>query len=307
VIAKLPGSDPSGAYVVVGAHYDTWYVGSTDNGTGTAMLLEVAEALRHDAQRPFGVVFVGYDGEELGLFGGYDYLRRHVIKGNEPMLAFLNLEMPGNGTEPDATRAMARTNGGPMSVIASASEASQVYSLFIGMEVVPQMFGGLIPTDIQGMYWSGLQGATTYCDSPYYHTPEDTPDKVDLGFLAEGAMAIARMTVACNDYPAASFHKKDDQVWFPQVTQAAQGSGDLLVTVTARDQGGTAQPKAMVSVWVDVDDFTRAFRQDTTADGSGSASITVPKSALAQGQGGRWLHVTTGKSYPQSEQIFPLP
>lgn len=307
VIARWPGTDPSGAYVVIGAHYDTWYTGSTDNGTGTAVLLEVAEALRHGPQQQIGVVFVGYDGEELGLFGGYDYLRRHVIQANEPMLAFINLEMPGNGTEPDATRAMARTNDGPMSAIAAASDASNVYSLFIGMEVVPQMFGGLIPTDIQGMYWGGLQGATTYCDSPYYHTTEDTPDKVDLGFLAKGAMAIARMSAACNDYPLTSFHKRDDQVWFPAVQQVAQGNGDVQVTVTAQDRSGTAQPGARVAVWVDVDDFTRAFRVAGTADGAGKLTVTVPKSALAQGAGGRFLHVTTGKSYPQSEQIFPLP
>jgi hypothetical protein len=96
-------------------------------------------------------------------------------------------------------------------------------------------------------------------------------------------------------------------VWAPQVVQVAPGNGDLLVTVTAQDQSGTAQPKAMVSAWVDVDDFTRAFRQDTVADDAGKVTITVPKSALSQGKGGRWLHVTTGKSYPQSEQIFPLP
>lgn len=307
VIARLPGTDPSGGYILVGAHYDTWYVGATDNGGGTAMLIEVAEAIAHGPKHGWGVVFVGYDGEELGLFGGYDYLRKHVIKGNEPLFAFVNLEMPGAGPEGTGSRAMAHTNNGPLSAAATVADVKKSYPLFVGMEGIPDQFGGLIPTDIQGMYWFGLQGVTTYCSTDYYHTVEDTPDKVDLPFLAEAAMAIERMTSTYDMYPAATFHKKDDKVWTPSIVTTPQGNGDLLVDVTALDLDGAAQPGAAVSVWVDVDDFTRAFRQNVKADGNGNVKVTVPKAALAAGKGERWLHVTAGKTYPLSERLSALP
>lgn len=307
VVARLPGSDPSGGYVVVGAHYDTWYVGATDNGGGTAALLEIAEALAHGPKHAFGVVFVGYDGEELGLFGGYDYLRKHVILANEPMLAFINLEMPGAGPEGTGSRAMAATSNGPMSAAASISEAKKSYPLFVGMEGIPDQFGGLIPTDIQGMYWSGLQGVTTYCNTDYYHTVEDTPDKLDFPFLAEASMAIERMTSSFDMFPAASFQKRDSNVWAPTVSTKPAANGDLTVDVTVLDTNGAVQGNAKVTVWVDVDDFTRTFRGTTVADGAGKATITVPKSALEAGKAGRFLHVTSGKTYPLSEIISPLP
>jgi hypothetical protein len=307
VVARFPGSDPSGGYVVVGAHYDTWYVGSTDNGGGTAALLEIAEALAHGPQHKYGVVFVGYDGEELGLFGGYDYLRRHVIVENEPMLAFINLEMPGAGPAGTGSRAMAATSNGPMSAAASISEAKKSYPLFVGMEGIPDQFGGLIPTDIQGMYWSGLQGVTTYCNTDYYHTVEDTPDKIDLPFLAEASMAIERMTSTFDTFPAATFQKRDSNVWFPTVSTKPAANGDLTVDVTVLDINGSPQAAAKVTLWVDVDDFTRAFRVEGAADGAGKVTLTIPKAALDAGKGGRYLHITAGKTYPLAEHISPLP
>jgi Zn-dependent M28 family amino/carboxypeptidase len=307
VIARLSGTDPSGAYVVVGAHYDTWYTGSTDNSAGVAMLLELAEAMAHGPKHKLGVVFVGYDGEELGLFGGYDYLRRHVLQGNEPMLAFVNLEMPGASTDPMGTRAMAHTNDGPIVPAVVQSETNQVYTLFVGMELVPGQFGGLIPTDIQGMYWSGLQGLTTYCDTPYYHTTEDTPDKLDMGFLAQGSIHMARLVETFDQFTLQTFHKHDSQTWSPTVKTTPQASGDLLVDVEALDAYLTPQADAQVIVWVDVDDFTRAFKLETKADSAGKASVTVPKSALTMGKGKRWLHVTTGQTYPLAERLSPLP
>ncbi len=87
VVGTLSGTDPDGAYIVVGAHYDTWYAGSVDNGTGVAAMLEVAESLADQPRGRLGVVFVGYDGEELGLFGGYDFLRDHVVVNQEKMVA----------------------------------------------------------------------------------------------------------------------------------------------------------------------------------------------------------------------------
>ena len=60
----------------MGGHYDTWYTGAVDNTTGVAATLEIAESLALRGPRRYGVVFVAYDGEELGLFGGYARISR---------------------------------------------------------------------------------------------------------------------------------------------------------------------------------------------------------------------------------------
>ncbi|MCU1276760.1 MAG: putative cell wall-binding domain, partial [bacterium] len=93
VIGRIDGSDPT-HMIVLGAHYDTWFTGSCDNGGGVAALLAMAERRAKEGKPRYTLVFVGYDGEEVALYGGYDYLRKHRIVGKDPILAVLNFEMP---------------------------------------------------------------------------------------------------------------------------------------------------------------------------------------------------------------------
>ncbi len=92
VVGRLAGEGPP---LLIGAHHNTWHVGSTDNGSGIAVLLELAERLAHEPRRR-GAVLVAYDAEELGLFGGYDFLRKHVVEAGERFAAFVVLPLkPG--------------------------------------------------------------------------------------------------------------------------------------------------------------------------------------------------------------------
>ena len=61
------------------------------------------------------------------------------------------------------------------------------------MHTVPALFGGVVPTDIQGAYRWGIPGTSTACDSPWYHTRADTPDKVDDENLARVVKGIERV------------------------------------------------------------------------------------------------------------------
>ncbi len=304
VVGKIPGSDPSGAYLLVGAHYDTWFTGSLDNGTGVAALLSLADDLGRRGGRKLGLVFVAYDGEELGLYGGYDFLRKHVTLAKEKLLAFVNFEIPAN--KHDGSQILVRT-AGPLDEALVDTETNRVYQLYAGMDLLPEVLGGIIPTDIQGMYWGGIQGATTACNSPYYHTTQDTPDKVDLGFLADAAVHFEETMNALDQVKVDAFADHDPHVWKPDVTTARQANGDVAVTVVARDANGAPQAGAQVSAWIDVDDFTRTYRQIVTADGGGSATITIPSDKVARGQGSRWIHATAGVTFPLSEVMIPIP
>jgi len=66
VIGLVPGRDPSRT-VVVGAHYDTKdeddFVGANDAASGTAVVMELARAIRPQTLRPT-IVFILFDGEE---------------------------------------------------------------------------------------------------------------------------------------------------------------------------------------------------------------------------------------------------
>ena len=305
VVGRLPGALPGGPYLLVGAHYDTWYAGSADNGTGVAAVLEIAEAFAQRGGRQLDLVFVAYDAEELGLFGGYDWLRRHVIVGGEPMLGWVNFEIPAASPLP-GLRGLAYTSGAPLDPALEDSGTSALYNAYVGMETVPALFGGVIPTDIQGMYWYGLQGFSTASDSPYYHTVEDTPDKIDMPFLADAVLHFEAALDLIDLVPPAALDVHDPSVWKIAPTTTAGASGALEIDVLVTDASGAPQPDATVKLWLDVDDFTRVFRTQATTDASGRARFVIPAESLARGSGDRWVHVTAGRTHPLAETALPV-
>ncbi len=305
VVGELPGEDASGAYFLVGGHYDTWFTGSVDNTTGVAATLEIAESFAHRGPRSYGVVFVAYDAEEVGLFGGYDFLRRHVVVGGEPLLSFVNFEMPANGPD-DGLRALAYTNGAGLYEAITDAETQQLYWFLAGLELVPGLFGGSIPTDIQGLYWYGLQGMTTATQSVWYHTTEDTPDKVDIPFFADAVLRFQQILDTLDQKDLADFDVRDHELWTIDVATTAMGD-DLEVAITVTNADGQPQAGASVRLWVDVDDFTRVYEDTGATDSAGRLTLTVGGDVLAEGSRSRWLHITAADEHPLAEAIEPLP
>jgi hypothetical protein len=79
-VGELRGSDKPDEFVVVGAHLDSWDLGqgTTDNGTGTCVVLETARLLaKCGAPLRRTVRFVLFTGEEEGLHGSRAYVRQH--------------------------------------------------------------------------------------------------------------------------------------------------------------------------------------------------------------------------------------
>lgn len=111
VIGILPGSDPVLRLetVIVGAHYDhlghggfgaldpdsagAVHNGADDNASGTAALFHIAAQLAANPPART-VVFIAFDGEELGLIGSGHYTKNPIypLSGT---LAMINLDMVG--------------------------------------------------------------------------------------------------------------------------------------------------------------------------------------------------------------------
>jgi len=96
VIAQTPSGDAEHV-VVLGAHLDSVMDGPgiDDNGSGVAMVLEVARWL---AGRPTtsAVRFAFWAGEEEGLYGSRDYVDGLTLGEREAIDAYLNLDMVGS-------------------------------------------------------------------------------------------------------------------------------------------------------------------------------------------------------------------
>lgn len=87
VLAEIPGTDKADEYVVFGAHIDSWHTGTgaTDNGAGTAVMIEVAriltELIKTTGIQPRRTLQIGlWSGEEQGLFGSIAHVRKYYAE-----------------------------------------------------------------------------------------------------------------------------------------------------------------------------------------------------------------------------------
>ena len=84
-VAELKGSERSGEVVILGAHLDSWDLGTgtTDNGTGSMVVLEAARALAQSGLKPKrSIRFVLFSGEEEGLLGSRAYAEAHAAQAD---------------------------------------------------------------------------------------------------------------------------------------------------------------------------------------------------------------------------------
>jgi Zn-dependent M28 family amino/carboxypeptidase len=297
VVGVIEGEVPE--QVLCGAHYDTWFTGSSDNGSGIAELIEVAHRRVQRGKPHFTTVFVAYDGEEIGLYGGYDYNHKHSIVNGESILAVLNFESP-SANDADVA-GLAHSNQSKLDDALQRAHLRSLYATYTGLEVVPQLFGGIIPTDIQGDYRAGIPTASTAVTNPYYHTMADTPDKVDLGLLAESIDDFDLAITNLNALDPHDLAMDDPTLWKATVMPGATAS------IQVTDASGVPQANAIVKASVLVDDFTMSDRQVAMTDANGMATVTFTPGALQAGAGNRFLHVTAGPVYPLVEKIVALP
>ncbi len=79
-VAEIPGSEKPDEVVIIGAHLDSWDLGTgaTDNGTGSMAVLAAARALQKIGVKPKRTIrFVLFTGEEQGLVGSRAYVKAH--------------------------------------------------------------------------------------------------------------------------------------------------------------------------------------------------------------------------------------
>ena len=80
VVAELPGTDKADEIVMLGAHFDSWHggTGATDNGAGSAVMLEALRILKASGVTLRRTVRLAlWSGEEQGLLGSKAYVKDH--------------------------------------------------------------------------------------------------------------------------------------------------------------------------------------------------------------------------------------
>ena len=84
-VAEIKGSERPGQVVILGAHLDSWDLGTgtTDNGTGSMVVLEAARAIARSGLKPKRTIrFILFSGEEEGLLGSRAYAAQHATEAD---------------------------------------------------------------------------------------------------------------------------------------------------------------------------------------------------------------------------------
>ena len=198
IVGELRGLDYPEQIIIVGAHLDSWDLGTgaIDDGFGVAAVLGAANAIIAAGIKPKRTIrFVLFTGEEQGLLGSKAYVRAHADELNNVICAFA-LDW-GNG--PITKLPLA----GHDELRTAFEELFRSIADVAPIKVVP---GFLNSTDAYAFSLVGIPGIAPYQDSPNYsmiaHSAADTLDKVDAGVLARNSAILALSAVWFADYPS---------------------------------------------------------------------------------------------------------
>jgi len=202
--SEIPGNQPE--IIVIGAHYDSVFgsPGANDNGTGVAATLALAQ--RFATAKPKRTLrFVAFVNEEppyflSGEMGSLVYARRCKERGDK-IPAMISLETigyfsdtPNSQTYPSPGLGVFYPKVGNfigfVSNVKSRALLRRVIALFRKNAKIPAE-GASLPAFIPGVSWSDQWSfwqhgypAIMVTDTapfryPYYHSSNDTPDKLD--------------------------------------------------------------------------------------------------------------------------------
>lgn len=225
IIAILPGSDPvlKEEYIVVGAHYDHlgmggWgsssmkpdtiaiHYGADDNASGVTAILAIASNLaREKAVLKRSILFVAFDTEEAGLLGSKYFLNNPWVSIDK-IKAMLNFDMVGRLRE-DKTLQLHGT-GTSSEIDSILRKLLMHYSFKATFD--PQGNG---PSDYASFYNKNIPviGFTTGVH-PDYHTPADTPEKINyLGINEIVDFSSTLVTEIANRENNLSFRQVSEQ------------------------------------------------------------------------------------------------
>jgi carboxypeptidase Q len=186
VLGEFHGREGAGSHTLLGAHLDSWDLGTgaVDDGAGVAIVLAAASMVANLPQRPrFATRVVLYANEEQGVYGGKAYAKLHASE--------LNKHIIGAESDLGADRIYRfKTRVLPQSEPLIALLAGYLKNLGIEHDQLGSAGGG---ADVGQMRKLGLavidlnQDASRYFD--LHHTANDTLDKVDPDHLRQNLAA----------------------------------------------------------------------------------------------------------------------
>ncbi len=206
VVGLLPGSDPTGELVGIGAHLDhlgdqsgVIYPGADDDGSGITALLAIANAFHVNHTQPKrSILFMAFCGEELGLIGSGYYSSNPILPLSK-MNCELQMDMVGRnsyGAQNGDPKRMdiESENVDTMRLVGSKRISTDLDKL---IQDANKCIGFKFKYDSEDVYYrsdhynfakNGVPIAFMFDGfTPDYHQPTDTIDKINFDKIANCA------------------------------------------------------------------------------------------------------------------------
>jgi Zn-dependent M28 family amino/carboxypeptidase len=179
VIAEIRGSEKPDEFVIVGAHLDSWELGTgaLDNGCNAALVVDTLRAVKASGVVPKRTIrFILFSGEEQGLLGSRAYAFAHRAELDKAAGVIIYDSGTGKTT--------GFSVGGRSDIVGTAKNLIAPLAQFDVKEIKTDMEWGTDHFDFM------LEGVPTFVadqqEANYlenYHAVSDTYDKVDFAQL----------------------------------------------------------------------------------------------------------------------------
>jgi Zn-dependent M28 family amino/carboxypeptidase len=204
VVGRLAGSEPGLQTIVVSAHYDhlgrkngAIYYGADDNASGTVTLAAAARWFAaHQPRHP--MVFVAFDGEEIGLLGSKTFVKSPLFDGSHTAID-VNLDMVSRNDRNEIYASGVYESPWLKPIVLDVQRRSGV-TIKMGHDRPKKKrtdpddwtnqsdHGAFNDVHVPFLYF----GVEDHAD---YHKPTDTADKIDPTFFGNAADMIVEALV----------------------------------------------------------------------------------------------------------------
>jgi len=206
VLGRIRGDDPDRVdeIVVIGAHFDhvgrrpggIVFHGADDNASGTAAIVEIAEAFADlDPPPARTILIVGFAAEEKGILGSRYFVDHPPYPEDARTIAMINCDMVGRN---DPDRILLSGAASSPELHAAALEAATHVGLRVDRAIRPF----LADSDQKPFYDQGIPVCFFFSGlHEDYHQPTDTVDRVDATKIARVAQTAFLTALAVADHP----------------------------------------------------------------------------------------------------------
>jgi len=208
VIGEIKGKTHPDEYVLLGAHLDSWDLGSgaLDNGCNAALVIDALRAIKASGVQPErSIRFALFTGEEQGTLGSLAYVHKH--RDEMDKIAGVLIFDEGTG------KVTGFSLGGRKDIVAPVSKLVAPFKSWGSTKLTTDAFVG---TDNLDFLLEGVpnlvanQVEANYLEN--YHASSDTYDKVDFDGLKKNVAIAATLIYQLANAPRVGSRQDREQV-----------------------------------------------------------------------------------------------